>query len=287
MYLGFRPWRNSAVLLVAVFAGLLNPIAAQAASLSQTAASSYVALGDSYASGRGAPAFIRDTSPGKEDSCYRSANASYSGIYAQMIGLPDFSLGACSGATTQDVLLQSSSGVPAQIESLSASTRLVTLSIGGNDADFSEILVDCVLSLQSCEGEFPDESQLIDSLQAPLTKTYLAIKDRAPRAAVMVFTYPQIIPADRSCLTTINLGSADRIWLRERASQLNQVIRDSAARAKVGVLDEENAFAGHELCSSQPWAHGEVITDPGESFHPTITGNAKMAQDLAALTVRN
>src|SRR5277367_6073782 len=105
--------------------------AAEAAS-----AVSYVALGDSYSSGLGAGDYISSSG-----SCDRSTNA-YPEQWADANSPASFVSVACSGATTADVLAS-------QVSALSASTTLVSITIGGNDAGFSSVMETCVLASTS------------------------------------------------------------------------------------------------------------------------------------------
>src|ERR1700761_7052148 len=96
----------------------------------------YVALGDSYSSGVGAGS--------TSGSCGQSPNA-YPALWAAASPAASFTSAACSGATTADV-------ISGQLSSLSASTTLVSITIGGNDAGFSSVLETCVLgSTSGCE----------------------------------------------------------------------------------------------------------------------------------------
>src|ERR1700759_3202708 len=119
---------------------LALPVAAVSAS-GQAAAPSgarYVALGDSYSSGDGAGSY------GTSGSCDRSANA-YPQQWANANDPASFSFVACAGATVSDVL-------NSQVSSLSASTTLVSITIGGNDVGFSTVMATCVLAPTStCE----------------------------------------------------------------------------------------------------------------------------------------
>jgi lysophospholipase L1-like esterase len=89
---------------------------------------SYVALGDSSASGVGAPLY----NPSSGD-CRRSDKAYAPRIAAQLPASLSFQ--ACSGARVPDV--------QQQLATLSTSTSLVTVSVGGNDAGFVDIITKC------------------------------------------------------------------------------------------------------------------------------------------------
>ena len=107
-------------------------------------ATEYVALGDSYASGVG----TRDYFPDSGD-CKRGPKA-YPQLWADEHGVAKFSFDACSGAVTDDV----NSG---QLGSLSGSTTLVTISVGGNDVGFSKTMESCLLgSDDACDEAVAD-----------------------------------------------------------------------------------------------------------------------------------
>src|SRR6187551_2110890 len=89
-------------------------------------ASEYVALGDSYAAGVGS---------GGSGECGRSASA-HPSLWNDAHSPAEFRFAACSGATTQDVL-------ESQVASLSSVTTLVTLTVGGNDIGFTDVMTTC------------------------------------------------------------------------------------------------------------------------------------------------
>jgi lysophospholipase L1-like esterase len=134
--------RISRVLLGASLAAVAAVPATVISASAQTPAASgvrYVALGDSYSSGDGAGSY------GSSGSCDRSANA-YPQQWANANDPASFSFVACAGATTSDV-------INSQVSSLSASTTLVSITIGGNDVGFSTVMATCVLAPTStCES---------------------------------------------------------------------------------------------------------------------------------------
>src|SRR5580704_5743875 len=139
---------------------------------------SYVALGDSYSSGLGAGDYISSSG-----SCDRSANA-YPEQWAGENAPASFVSVACAGATTADVL-------SSQVSALSASTTLVSITIGGNDAGFSSVMETCVLSsTSSCLNAVSTaEAFIAGQLPARLDSTLAAIRNDAPDAKVVVLGY--------------------------------------------------------------------------------------------------
>lgn len=120
----------------------------------------YVALGDSFSSGEGVEPFLSGTDVAddsatsgvdEENRCHRS-EAAYPLLLdadnSQKKNLELTAFAACSGATT-DTLLNGGSGIGSwgedpQIDALSSSTDVVTLTIGGNDLGFADVLRSCI-----------------------------------------------------------------------------------------------------------------------------------------------
>ena len=104
------------------------------------AAPSYVALGDSYSSGTGTRSYLADGT-----SCLRSVYA-YPSLIASAKGYA-LNFRACSGAKIADV-------TDSQLSALTSSTAYVTISVGGNDAGFADVLTTCAQPawLSNCNG---------------------------------------------------------------------------------------------------------------------------------------
>jgi GDSL-like Lipase/Acylhydrolase family len=231
----------------------------------------YAALGDSYSAGIGS---------GAEDGtqCRRSANA-YPPVLSASSGryvLTDFA--ACSGAMIADVSSVQLAGI--------GGARLVTITVGGNDAGFGPIIIDCLRPGSGCRRDFPDEDARIDALAGPLHDLYLHIVAAAPGAGLDVLTYPQIFRAQQStCPSTLDFTPDDIAWFRSEYTHMNAVVRRAAAGVpRTRVVDVETAFGGHEVCSAQPWAFGARISDPYSSFHPNALGHAALAALLREVT---
>lgn len=166
-----------ASLLLAVGGALTGAAAAQASPTA--AATGYVALGDSYSSGVGADSYISSSG-----DCLRSTK-SYPYLWAAAHSPSSFAFTACSGARTGDVLA-------GQLGPLNSSTGLVSISIGGNDAGFADVMTTCVLNSDSgCLSRIATAKAYVDStLPGQLDSVYSAISAKAPAAHVVVLGYP-------------------------------------------------------------------------------------------------
>ncbi|HKX73440.1 MAG TPA: SGNH/GDSL hydrolase family protein [Candidatus Saccharimonadales bacterium] len=165
----------------------------------------YVALGDSFSSGEGVPPFLNgtDTAGPPENRCHRSEKA-----YGRLVnGNPNMRLnltafGTCSGARSAQITgtwpaIDSDSpntNEPAQISHLSSSTKVVTITIGGNDAEFAKFGRRCVLADCSIYRQY--YLTLANSLTNLLASAYDEILSEAPNAKVYVLGYPLMLSPD-------------------------------------------------------------------------------------------
>jgi lysophospholipase L1-like esterase len=240
--------------------GLVTAVAAVPAAEAASAVN-YVALGDSYSSGLGAGSYISSSG-----SCDRSNNA-YPEQWAAAHAPASFVSVACAGATTSDV----NSG---QVSALSASTTLVSLTIGGNDAGFSSTMETCVLhSTSTCVNAVTQAENIINStLQSSIQSTLQDIKAHAPNARIVLLGYPRLYDMSKSS-TCIGLSTTDRTALNGAADQLDTVIGRAAAAGGVTFADVRGQFALHEICDgSSSWLNSVNILSISSSYHPTAAG---------------
>jgi lysophospholipase L1-like esterase len=258
---------GAAVGVAMAAAGLVNATAVDPAA-NATDVVNYVALGDSYSSGLGAGDYIPASG-----SCERSAEA-YPEQWADAHSPASFVSVACSGATTADVR-------SSQVTALSASTTLVSITIGGNDAGFSSVMETCVLlPTSSCLNAIAAaESFIASQLPGRLGTTLQAIRADAPTARVVVLGYPDLYDLSRSG-SCIGLSTQDRTALNQGAAALDGALRAAAQANQDTFADVRAQFAGHEICDSGSWLHAVNIFALSSSYHPTAAG-----QDLGYLPV--
>jgi lysophospholipase L1-like esterase len=245
---------------VSAFA-LGTAIALTGAAPVQSAGSSYVAVGDSYSAGTGAGDY--DSASG---DCRRSTKA-YPALWAAAHSPASFAFTACSGATTTDVLKK-------QLKPVNSATGLVSVSAGGNDAGFADVMSTCVLHSEStCLNRVAQARSFVDkSLPGLLDDLYKAIRAKGPRARVVVLGYPRMYKVPGDCL--LGLGDRARSAINAAADDLDGVIAKRAADHGFAFADVRPAFGGHELCAASPWLNS--VTLPLEdSYHPTATGQRR------------
>ncbi|MEW1930321.1 SGNH/GDSL hydrolase family protein [Streptomyces sp. NPDC088360] len=252
----------SSLLLATAFA-LTGAAAAQADQRSdqQAAATGYVALGDSYSSGFGAGAY--DSGSG---DCKRTPRA-YPALWAAANSPSSFNFTACSGARTGDVVAN-------QLGPLGSGTGLVSLSVGGNDAGFADVMTTCVLQSESnCLARIAQARSYVETtLPGNLDKVYTAISAKAPAAQVVVLGYPRFYKLGGGCLA--GLSEKERSAINGAADLLNSTTAKRAADHGFTFGDVTSTFTGHEICSGSPWLHSVNWTNIGESYHPKAAGQS-------------
>ncbi|MCX4822039.1 SGNH/GDSL hydrolase family protein [Streptomyces sp. NBC_01142] len=235
--------------------------AGQAQATDTALALDYVALGDSYSSGVGAGSY--DSGSG---NCKRSSRA-FPKLWAAAHSPSSFAFTACSGARTGDV-------TAGQLGPLSSSTDLVSLTVGGNDAGFSDVMTTCVLqSESSCLSRIATARAYVDStLPGKLNQVYSAIRAKAPAAQVVVLGYPRFYKLSGNCVG--GLSEKERSAINAAADYLNAAIAKRAADHGYDFADVVPPFTGHEICSGSAWLHSVNWLNIGESYHPTAAGQS-------------
>ncbi|RZT17121.1 GDSL-like lipase/acylhydrolase family protein [Kribbella sp. VKM Ac-2569] len=251
------------------FASLLTAAALGAAMLlspgvAQAAAPNYVALGDSYASGVGTRSYIESSG-----SCQRSTKA-YAYIDAGRIGA-NLTFVACSGARVADVTAN-------QLPSVTRSTNIVSVQVGGNDAGFSSVITECAKPswLADCTGAVANAQSIINNtLPGRLNTLYSSIRSRASSAKVVVVGYPRLFNGT-DCNAGTFFSPDEMTRLNATADLLNSKVSASASAAGFTFVDPTSIFIGHAVCGSPEWING--LSNPvSESYHPNVTGQASYA----------
>ncbi|WP_069461670.1 SGNH/GDSL hydrolase family protein [Actinacidiphila rubida] len=244
-----------------MFALVLSSVLALAGTgTAHAAGARYVALGDSYSSGLGAGGY--DAASG---DCKRSGKA-YPALWAAAHAPASFAFTACAGAVTRDVTAR-------QLGPLTAATSLVSISVGGDDAGFADVMTTCVFfSEATCLNRVAKARSFVDSsLPGLLDTTYAAIHAKGPHARVVVLGYPHLYQVPGGCL--LGLTDASRKAIDAVTDDMDGVIAKRAADHGFAFADVRAKFRGHELCSGAPWLHS-VTLPAEESYHPTAAGQS-------------
>jgi lysophospholipase L1-like esterase len=275
-----------------------------------TSHSNYVALGDSYSSGWGMTPYIVDSNQSAfsiepADTCARATNNSYPDLLAADIGVSDFNYLACQGDTTANVdpnagnstQITVNSGELPQIEQgyLDANTSLVTITIGGNDARFHDVLLGCYIDICAAPNFYltvngvvdPQpliqyEPEVISGIATILNTEMADIRSAAPNAEIVVVGYPYLLPTSSAIALCSGVGGTGELaqsasFLNSMADQLDGELQTAASSAGAIFVDPRPSFEGHDVCSSTKYIAPLIAPSDG-SFHPTTAGNAEYAQ---------
>ncbi|MCW2791740.1 MAG: hydrolase family protein [Nocardioides sp.] len=254
-----HPARGLRRLVALAAAALVVPLLASAPAAA--AAPSYVALGDSYSSGVGTRSYIDDGT-----SCQRSTYA-YPSLIAAARGYA-LNFRACSGAKIPDV-------TKTQLSALSASTKYVTISVGGNDAGFAGVLTECAQPgwMSDCDGAIDTARAYINNkLPGALSTLYKSIRSHASTAKVVVVGYPRVFMGE-DCNAGTWFSPAEETRLNATADLLNGKLASAASARGFAFANPTSRFTGHAVCDNPEWLNG--LSNPiSESYHPNRLGHS-------------
>jgi hypothetical protein len=238
----------------AVLCAALGALAVPSSAL----ADNYVALGDSYSSGVGTNSYTLNS------SCKRGVYA-YPYVISQQRANTSLNFVACSGATTTSLM-------NSQISAVTSSTNIVTVTIGGNDIGFADLILQC--TLLDCNSALNNTRANLNTTLAPkLNTVYSAIKTRAPSATVVVLGYPRLFSTS-SCLGTTGISATERSNANLLADAVDSVTAARAAAYGFTYKSAIGSWTGHAVCSGSAWLNGLNIFNTTESYHPNRPGNS-------------
>ena len=261
--MGILKLRRRRTALAAGLATLAMAAGLAAAPAQAVDKSDYIALGDSYAAGQGAGPY--------QDACYRSENT-YSELAADDKAIKLVTNAACSGKTTQQV-------VSTQLRQLNRSTELVTITAGGNNLGFGDIITNCGAAMidptaaAECYRVSTDATAMIVSgqLAGEVASMIQSVKAAAPNAKIVVTGYPYLYDP-------ISAGLTDPMSLfiyqaTDLADGLNGSIALAAGATGVQYVDVRAAFLGHGINTADPWINLDLANlGSPDNFHPNAEG---------------
>jgi len=240
----------------------------------------YAALGSSFAAGPGIPT--------QSTACLRS-DQNYPHLVAAKLGLALDDV-SCSGATTANVLTVAQGSAPPQIDAVRADDALVTMTIGGNDIDYSATAFVCAADAKRGRSCLPTvdraaiteaEAQLPSRLEAVIA----AVRSRAPKATIVLVTYPEVVPPEGAACPHLGLLPADAAFIAQMGADLERTFLEVVQRTHVLVADPYAVGDGHGPCApaATRWVEGAVPRSPGFPFHPNGNGHQEMAHLVLAV----
>jgi hypothetical protein len=200
------------------------------------AGSEYVAMGDSYSSGWGADRtpsnLTRDASVYDTTKCKHNTKNGNQYLLARDMGLSLIDA-SCGGASTRHLLTVSQfSGVPPQINLVTSNTKLVTMTIGGNDTGLLYLLTICIKTSGTCNPNGTtshDVDKATAALPTNLNLIYQQIADKAPDAKVRQAGYPLIVSAPGEPFGTCKswLNASDQQLFHAKLTAVNNKIKET------------------------------------------------------------
>jgi PKD repeat protein len=262
------------------------------------------------------------------NTCHRSSRAYSRSVYRNTTGIPTYPepeteteieldphdvnvkatgyrFVACSGAETKHIVAEGFKSEDKQIGQLHEFVKekgepdIITLSIGGNDAGFKAIIEQC-LAIECSQDPLAtailnDIHDIFDDVADTLT----AIQTESKSSEVYLLLYPDPVSPDTpDCLALDGSGLAlgarmtgtERAWITHTMiPYLNDVVAAAGRKAGVHVAyDTATALAGHEICTSTPYANGIDLGghdgvgfgNKSRSFHPNDDGQQALYDKL-------
>ena len=240
---------------------------------------SYLALGDSFASGEGSYNYKAGTDFA-DNRCHLSLDSYPYLLYNADLG--SMQSVACSGAKNQDYYYADEKAYnekysqaknkidPANDEEIFTNylpgyrlqyryieqnhPDIVTISIGGNDIGFSKILQTCVVSANDCFDYYEERAAIVSSINNSyndLVDTFTKIiEESAKDAHIYALGYPEIAKSNDNCATNVHLSNKEIQLGTDITAYLNSVIEMAATHAGVRYVDVSKAFYGNRLCET-------------------------------------
>lgn len=240
----------------------------------------YVALGSSFAAGPG----LRPRATPSPCAAGRSA-INYPHLVARRLGL-ELDDRSFSGATIAQIAgVEPSRRAEPQVEGVGASTRLVTLTGGGNDVGYIPRLTLASLPrpLQwtpICRRvEALSEPRAVEvafeHLRADLDTLIHTIRSRSDATIVMT-DYLTVLPDDVQHVNGVPQEIA--LWAKATAARLSATLFSAADHSGAIFVPVGEASATHHAWSDQPWTRAfHFGLRAGAPYHPTAEGMSAVA----------
>lgn len=244
----------------------------------------YVAMGSSFAAGPG----VGPVTPDTLVRCGRGT-LNYPNLLAAKLKL-ELVDATCSGATTEHVLGPWKE-VPPQIDSVDAATRLVTITIGGNDIAFVGNIFAAACEMMAtpeprCQPWRAVTEQEWQADEERMRKIVREVRTRAPKARIVLVDYITVLPSKGQC-ADLRIAAARLDYSRAAAKRLTRLTARVARAEGAEVLKFSRLSQRHAPCSAQPWSNGlSAPSGDGIPVHPNKAGHRAAADALAGMLAR-
>lgn len=298
----------------------------------------YLALGDSYTSGEGAFDYLSGTDSAV-NHCHLSAKSYPLLIKKDLFSNDSAHSVACSGAHINDVTSRDGRYV-GQVENIANydnlatnnpellnavktnflpgyiaqnkfaadyQPRIITVSVGGNDVGFGDILESCAVpkvtlhqSSNVCFNTYEDRLEILNLVDETYKKwkaLFEQLKSQSPKSTIYAIGYPIMVSGQGSCGLNVHLNKNEIEFINEMVVYINNSMSSAATKAGIEFVDVESAFSGSKLCegNSTDIAMNGLTAgkDDGilglkvygsESYHPNARGQELLAQTILGQT---
>lgn len=174
----------------------------------------------------------------------------------------------------------------------------VTLTIGGNDVEFADIVQDCVLGSTHIihtpwlDWRLNDLWNNIWSTKSDIKRSYQTIRNNAGSTAhIIVAGYPTLFERNGKGGA---ISKDEAVKVNDNVSRFNKELKAVVEECqregmKISFVDVESTFAGHEAYSEQAWINPimwgsrdqdlkDIMVASAYSMHPNATGAEKYAK---------
>ncbi|MFC7617522.1 SGNH/GDSL hydrolase family protein [Actinokineospora soli] len=279
--------RRAAALAIALLVGV------PAAPASAAPGRHYVAIGDSYASGPGIPERV-----GEPAGCGRSSN-NYPSVLARWVRFASVTDVTCGGARTEDMWAPQAvpgGANPPQLDAVTRRASLVTVSVGGNDIGFGEILATCGRLAAAdplgapCQAHYTAGgtdvlAARIDTVAGEVAGVLAEVRRRAPHAEIVLVGYLRILPDGPGCWPAVPFAAGDTPYFNGTQRRLNDTLARVARES--GALFANPYTSGHDACAAPEdrWVEPLRPASPAAPIHPNARGMAVTAAVVLVTTL--
>lgn len=295
----------------------------------------YLALGDSFISGEGIFDYKNGTDSQQPFNKCHLSDFSYPFLLKQRQHFNRVESVACSGAKMKDIRFDDPTknyrsdarqsygkehhqndseiydnflvGYRPQIDFVEQyRPRKVTVSIGGNDIGFGQIIARC-LAPGTCYNDPVQRAALLSTIHGKNDQFSVLFhhlrQAAATDASIYVVGYPSLADPDGACGLNVRLDKNELAFGNEIVGHLNEAMRQAAQAAQVTYIDVAQVLQGHRLCentgdqlavngltagndktfnlafSDLAWSIDFYLTGR-ESYHPTKLGHQLYAKRI-------
>lgn len=221
-------------------------------------------------------------------------------IYQDLMNNCEWFFVASSGAVTADInsteqvktVRQSdvynhkkfTRNLPKQLDvfkDIQGTVDFVTITIGGNDVDFAEIITTCAMK-STYLGSKKLEKQIgllwdnFGTTRANIKQTYKDISKAAPKANIIVADYPQLLdPSGKGLVISKEEARLVNNNVKKFNTELENIVEEcSNEGVTIHFVDVQDEFQGHEAYSNDPWINKIILGHEKEELDDKAVSSA-------------